>query len=56
MTEWYTSDHVKQGKRDYAVGGRSLIKDLVMIKVQARTNLRGGFRKMRLTGIIYRSR
>ena len=56
MTEWYTTDHVKQGKRDYTVGGRSLMKvriSVCMVKAQVGINLRRGFGEMRLTRIIY---
>lgn len=53
MAEWYAPDHVKQGKRDYAVSGRSSTK-VRFIKTKGaarRNNLRGGFGKMRLTRI-----
>jgi hypothetical protein len=53
MAEWYTSDHVEQGKRDYAVSSGSSIKVSFGKGKSTNKNLHGGFGEMRLRRFIY---
>lgn len=53
MAEWYTSDHVEQGKGDYAVSSGSSIKVSFGKGKSTNKNLHGGFGEMRLRRFIY---